>query len=188
MAFTIDDMRKCATEAWGPLGSNAVERWQEFNQLYFANQLRPIPLVITNAQPFGKRLAFCSWGCGRTITLNVPKLHKRLLADNGVLLHEMCHQCLYERDEDPAHTSAGWRNEIMRLHEQITGHTIWAGRSTTARRKIGDVSKVVRINKPNAETGQLSLRQGEIARWPHSCGVSLGELGRNAMLKVTNAT
>jgi hypothetical protein len=123
-------------------------------------------------------------GCGRTITLNVPKLNKHLLADNGVLLHEMCHQCLFERGDDPAHTSPGWRNEIMRLHHQITGATIWAGRSTTARRKMGGLSKVVRINKPNADTGQLSLRQGEIARWPNSCGISLGELGRNAVLEV----
>ena len=65
---------------------------------------KPVPLVITNAQPFGKRLAYCSYGStagsGRTITLNVPKLHGTLLADNNTLLHEMVHQFLFERGED----------------------------------------------------------------------------------------
>jgi hypothetical protein len=59
MMFTINDMQKSATEAWGPLGSNAVARWSEFNGKYFSGKLRPIPLVITNAQPYGRRLAFC---------------------------------------------------------------------------------------------------------------------------------
>jgi hypothetical protein len=35
MAFTKSDMWKFATEAWGPLGSNAVDRWAEFNGRIF---------------------------------------------------------------------------------------------------------------------------------------------------------
>jgi len=60
------------------LGFNVVKRWCEFNAVYFGGMLRPVPLVITNTQPFGKRLAFCSYNpntSGRTITLNVPKQH-----------------------------------------------------------------------------------------------------------------
>jgi hypothetical protein len=57
------------------------------------------PLVITHAQPFGKRLAFCSYAGGdrggRTITLNVPKARGSLLADNNTLLHELVHQLLF---------------------------------------------------------------------------------------------
>jgi hypothetical protein len=74
--------------------------------------------VITHTQPFGKRLAFCSYSSstsGRTITLNVPSQHKSLLADNNTLVHEMVHQFLFERGEDGTHSSAGWRREIMRL-------------------------------------------------------------------------
>src|SRR6516164_3832693 len=145
--FTIEDMHRFAGEAWGQFGIKVVEKWCAFNATYFDSVLRPVPLVLTQTQPFGKRLAFCSYNpstTGRTITLNVPKAHKSLLADNGVLLHEMIHQVLFERGTDAAHASEGWRNEIMRLHELITGSQIWAGRSTTKRID----GKMVRINKP----------------------------------------
>jgi len=75
-SFTVEDMHRFAGEAWGPIGVNIVEKWCEFNASYFDNALRPVPLVITHTQPFGKRLAFCSYNpdsTGRTITLNVPK-------------------------------------------------------------------------------------------------------------------
>jgi hypothetical protein len=173
--FTIADMYRFASEAWGPLGTATVDKWKEFNAQFFAGQLRPVPLVITNTQPFGRRTAFCSYNpasSGRTITLNVPSAHQCLLADNGVLLHEMIHQVLFERGMDAAHASEGWRNEIMRLHELITGSQVWAGRSTTKRID----GKVVRINKPKTD-GTASMTQGAIARWPRSAGIDLGELG-----------
>jgi hypothetical protein len=173
--FSFDDMHRFAAEAWGPLGTATVNKWAEFNGRYFDGRLRPVPLVITNTLPFGKRLAFCSYNPdnkGRTITLNVPSQHKRLLANNDTLLHEMIHQWLFECGEDPAHAGAGWRREIMRLHEVITGCRIWAGRSKTKRID----GKVVRINEAD-DDGTLSLPQGEIARWPHSVGIDLGQLG-----------
>jgi hypothetical protein len=135
------------------------------------------------AQPFGKRLAFCSYAgtdrAGRTITLNVPKDHRHLRADNNSLLHEMIHQLLFERGEPAGHDSDGWRREIMRLNKLITGREIWAGRSMT-KRVAGDdgkLSKVIRLNAPH-EDGHGSLRQAEIARWPHEdSGINLGRLG-----------
>ena len=38
---------------------------------------------------------------------------------------------------------------------------------------------VKRINLPHPETGTVSLTQGQIARWPHGCGlnIALGALG-----------
>src|SRR5215470_15664076 len=113
--FTIEDMRRFAGEAWGPLGISIVNKWCEFNATYFDNALLPVPLVITNTLPFGKRLAFCSYNpntTGRTITLNVPKDNRVLLADNDTLLHEMVHQFLFERGEPASHDSTGWRREI----------------------------------------------------------------------------
>lgn len=174
--FTFADMERFAFEAWGPFGHRIVHKWAEFNRLYFAGVLRPVPLVLHHTQPFGKLLAFCSYSGpdqpGRTITLNVPKDHHRLLADNNTLLHEMVHQYLFERGEAAAHMSAGWRREIMRLNKQITGQYIWAGRSKTVRRD----GKVVRINEPSA-TGQASFTQGQIARWPHDhFGIAFGPL------------
>jgi hypothetical protein len=94
------------------------------------------------------------------------------VADNDTLLHEMIHQALFERGTDPAHASAGWRNEIMRLHQLITGSQIWAGRSITKRID----GRVVRINEPRSD-GTVSMTQGSIARWPHSAGIDLGRLG-----------
>jgi hypothetical protein len=172
-------MRRFAGEAWGPIGINIVERWCEYNATYFAGALRPVPLVLTQAQPFGKRLAFCSYNpntTGRTITLNMPKRHKSLLADNNTLVHEMVHQLLFERGEDAAHDGEPWRREIMRLTRQITGREIWAGRSMTVRQD----KRVVRINAPHPETNESSLPQAVIARWPHDgLGIDLGHLGSN---------
>jgi hypothetical protein len=177
-SFTIDDMRRFAGEAWGELGTNVVEQWCRFNVAYFDNALKPVPLVITNTQPFGKRIGFCSYNpdsSGRTITLNVPFQFKHLVADNNTLLHEMVHQFLFERGENPAHMSAGWRREIIRLTKQITGKNIWAGPSKTVRRDGG----VIRINTPHPETKEPSLPQKVIARWPHDgLGINFGHLGK----------
>lgn len=181
--FTLVDMERYATEAWGELGRAVVEQWGHFNSRYFAAELRPIPVIITNAQPFGKRLAFCSYSVdrgGRTITLNVPKHHGRLLADNNTLLHEMVHQLLFQRGEPAGHDSKEWRREIMRLNKLITGKEIWAGRSMTKRLTGADgkLSKVARINAPH-EDGRASLGQADIARWPHKgSGINLGHLGQ----------
>jgi hypothetical protein len=176
VSFTFNDMLKFATEAFGPLGADTVRAWGLYNDRYFDGALKPIPLVFTRTMPFGRRVAFCSHssnGGGRTITVNVPDVHLYLLADkNGVLLHEMIHQFLFERGESAGHSGEPWRREIIRLHKAIAGHEIWAGRSKTARQN----GKVVRINKPHAN-GRLSLSQGDIARWPHSVGLKLGPLG-----------
>ena len=176
MAFTITDMRKFANEAWGQFGSNTVDIWLQYNnKRYFNNQLKPIPLVITQAQPYGKRLAFCAHSrFGRCITLNIPKAHDILLADKGALLHEMIHQYLHERGENPKHDGAAWRREIMRLTTLLNGRDIWAGRSKTMRKK----QKVYRGNEAHPETGAASLDQQAIATWPHSIGIKLGRLGR----------
>lgn len=70
----------------------------------------------------------------------------------------------------------------MRLNKLITGNEIWAGRSITVRKEMGDgIQKVVRINVANKATGQLSMGQAQIARWPHDgVGIHLRALGHNA--------
>jgi hypothetical protein len=163
---------------WGQV----VDKWLAFNERYFGGKLRPVPVVITHTQPFGRRLAFCSYNPGshgRTITLNVPSKHNGLLADNNALLHEMVHQYLFERGENAGHDGGPWRREIMRLNKMIAGNEIWCGRSMTKRIEgdDGKMSKVVRINEPHAD-GRASLKQSEIACWPHSgSGIDLGRLG-----------
>src|SRR5438093_12911805 len=60
--FTIEDMRRFASEAWGALGAQVVDKWDEFNADYFAGTLRPVPLVNTNTLPFARRFASRSYG------------------------------------------------------------------------------------------------------------------------------
>jgi hypothetical protein len=182
MTFTLKDMERFAGEAWGDMGVKVVEKWVEFNDRFFDGVLKPVPLVVTNAQPFGKVIAFCSYNPGthgRTITLNVPRRHMTLLADNNALLHEMIHQKLFEAGQNAKHESDGWRSEIMRLEQLIAGRKIWAGRSIT-KRVLGDdgkKSKVIRVNE-DGPNGEPSLGQKEIAIWPHAgSGVKLGSLG-----------
>jgi hypothetical protein len=174
LQFSVEDMRRFAAEAWGSLGVSIVEQWCEFNAAYFDAALKPVPIVITHAQPFGNRLAFCSYNIdtgGRTITLNLPKSHNVLVADSHTLIHEMVHQFLFERGEYPAHDGALWRREIMRLTKLITRRDIWAGASKTMRRD----GRIIRGNASNPETGALSLPQKVIARWPHDeIGIDLG--------------
>jgi hypothetical protein len=178
LQFGVEDMRRFAGEAWGPLGVSIVEQWCAFNARYFDGVLRPVPLVITNTQPFGKRLAFCSYNpvaSGRTITLNIPKVHQTLVADMNTLIHEMVHQFCFERGEDASHGGAPWRREIIRLTKLIIGKDIWAGPSKTVRRD----GKVVRLNAPHPETGAPSLTQKIIARWPHDeLGIDFGRFAR----------
>lgn len=172
--FTIEDMRRFAYEAWGESSIPVVDRWVEYNAKYFDGELRPVPIIITNTLPFGKRIAQCTHGNGRNITLNVPRWFDRLLADNNTLLHEMVHQFLFERGEPAGHDSAGWRREIMRLTKMIKGVDIWAGKSTVTR----VAGRPTRMNKAHPETGEASLSQKIIARWPHDgLGINLGRLG-----------
>lgn len=181
--FTLDDMARFATEAWGPFGGAVVEKWSEFNRRFFSGKLKPVPLVLTNTLPHGRLLAFCSYshaGHGRTITLNAPQFGRDLVADNNTLLHEMVHQHLFERGEDPKHAGEPWRREIMRLNLEIAGKPIWAGasRSVRVRNENGQGSRVIRTNKPAADGREL-LTQAQIARWPHDTGnIEFGPLGR----------
>jgi hypothetical protein len=46
-AFTIDDMRRFAGEAWGQLGIKVVERWCEYKVTYFDGALQPVPRALT---------------------------------------------------------------------------------------------------------------------------------------------
>jgi hypothetical protein len=84
----------------------------------------------------------------------------------------MVHQFLFERGEDAAHAGQPWRREIMRLTKLITGKDIWAGASKTVRHD----GSIIRMNAPHPETGEQSLPQKFIARWPHDgLGIDFGK-------------
>jgi hypothetical protein len=179
--FTFEDMHRHAAEAWGILGGDIADTWRKFNATYFNDALRPIPLIVSQTLPFGKRIGQCAhnpghYRGGRAITLNLPNQGGHLIADNNTLLREMLHQYLFERGEDPVHMGEPWRREIMRLTKLIAGTTIWAGPSKVVRQS----GKATRINAPHPETKEPSLPQAAIARWPHDgFGINLGFLGQS---------
>jgi hypothetical protein len=176
--YTFEEMRRTLVVGWGDLGERTAQCWREFNRLYFADELLPLPIFLTPTLPYGRRVGETC--CGNAVThiaLAAPRVGNILVADRGVLLHEMIHQLLHERGQDPGHKDQPWRQEIMRLHLQITGKSIWAGAYTVGKQKCADGERrSVRMNQADPATGRESITQGKIARWPHSLGVRLGHL------------
>jgi hypothetical protein len=172
--YTAREMRRALVVGWGRLGARVAECWEEYNRLYFGGRLKPLPVFLTPAMPYGRLLGWtCCGGAVTHIALAAPKDGEVLVADRGVLLHEMVHQLLHESGEGTGHGGEGWRREVMRLHKRLTGKEVWAGKPTVFK---GKDRKSVRGNKPHPETGAPSLTQGDIARWPHSVGIVLGAL------------
>lgn len=172
--LSFDMIRLFLKEGWGEIGERTADRWLEFNRIYFGGMLRPLPIFFTNTTPFGKRLAHC---CGNEacqhIALNMPGKAGHLVADANTLLHEMVHQCLFERGVSPKHAHQPWRDEISRIHLQITGSPLTVSRQKVVKVKQPDGSR--KSVRKMAEEGSLSQQQ--IARWPHDqSGIDLGQL------------
>jgi hypothetical protein len=175
--YTFNAMRRALVVGWGKKGAAVADAWRAFNALYFGNRLKPLPIFLTPATPYGKRLGWTC--CAREVThiaLAAPGKGRLLVADRNTLLHEMIHQFLHERGEDTGHDGEPWRREIMRLTLQITGKEVWAGAPTVGKRKLPDGSRAsCRHNRPHPETGAPSLTQCQIACWPHDgVGIDLG--------------
>jgi hypothetical protein len=177
-AYTWDDMRKALAVGWGYVGERVASAWLEYNRRYFAGELEPLPIFLTPATPYGRMVGWCSCAGGeRAIALAAPRRGTKLVADRGTLLHEMVHQLLFERGECTRHAGEPWCRELMRLHKQITGEEVWAGKYTVRKvRTAGGGRGSVRGNLPHPDTGAPSLIQAQIARWPHSVGIRLGAL------------
>jgi hypothetical protein len=99
-----------------------------------------------------------------------------------VLLHEMIHLYLMQQGEHPKHDGKPWRDEISRLHKLITKKQL----HVTGQRiiKVKDEEGIPRSkrvldtrNVPSNVHDKL-LGQGDIARWPHSCGIKFGAFGK----------
>jgi hypothetical protein len=63
-AFAFEDMRRHAAEAFGLLGGEIADTWRKFNTAYFNDTLRPIPLIVSQTLPFGRRIGQCSHNRG----------------------------------------------------------------------------------------------------------------------------
>lgn len=180
--FTFANMRLFLKTGWADIGARTADKWLGFNQTYFGGVLLPVPMFFTNTTPFGRRVAHC---CGneecRHIALNMPKTtghgYYELVADANTLLHEMIHQHCQQRGLPAAHSKQPWRDEIMRLHFQITGERIFAGGQRVIKERLEDGRRrSVRVLDNRQAGGLVPIAQAEIARWPHDSGIDLGKL------------
>jgi hypothetical protein len=171
--FTFDEMRRCLVRGWGDLGGRTASCWMEFNRQFFDGRLNPLPMFFTPVGPYGGRIAWTCCAYPLThIALCRPKSgNLKSTADRGVLLHEMIHQHLNERGDNPGHDGQPWRDEIMRLHFEITGNRIFA-----AAEKVIKVKQEDGRRKSHRVQKDGSKKQTDIARWPHSYGIELGRL------------
>ena len=122
---------------------------------------------------------YCNTGRRRAhlIQLTMPRQENVLIADRGVLLHEMLHQHLTENGESPKHEHAPWCEGIMRLHYDLTGKRVWAAPEMAVKKNNPETGKrkSYRVPRPHPQTGELSIDHLAIATWPHSLGLQLGD-------------
>jgi hypothetical protein len=57
--YTLAQMRRALEVGWGDLGARVAEHWLRFNREYFAGRLKPLPVFLTPATPYGQRLGWC---------------------------------------------------------------------------------------------------------------------------------
>jgi hypothetical protein len=101
--LTYAEMKALLTVGWGNLGKRVGEAWLHLNKKHFAGKLRPLPITIVSTSPYGRWTGLTYGAAKRAhlIQLTVPREAGELVADRGVLLHEMIHQYLLERSESP---------------------------------------------------------------------------------------
>lgn len=170
--YTFADMKRGLVRGWGDLGARTADCWRDYNRRFFGGELEPMPMFFIPVAPYGKCIAWtCTAHPVTHIALCRPKTRNPgWTADRNTLLHEMIHAWLDQQGLDPHHDGTPWCKEIMRLHRAITGKEIFAGRSKVTKVKTADgTRKSVRVQEKG------SLGQAEIARWPRSCGIKLGE-------------
>lgn len=187
-AISFADMKAFLSIGWGELGETVADSWRQLNKAHFKNALEPLPIILVNTSPYGRWLGctYCNLKRKRAhlIQLTMPRhrhdaIHYDLVADRGVLLHEMIHQSLTETGRSPKHEHEPWCEEIMRLHFKLTGKHIFAAPETVTKTKDIDPAtgkkKSIRVPRRHPETGKPSIDRMSVATWPHSLGVELGQ-------------
>jgi hypothetical protein len=180
--ITFAEMKKFLSIGWGELGASVADSWLSLNKLHFSNRLEPLPIILVSTSPYGRWVGctYCDAAKRRAhlIQLAMPRQTKALVADRGVLLHEMIHQHLAEQGKSPKHEHKPWCEEIMRLHRAITGNRIYAAPEVvTKTREVEPRTqkpKSIRVPRRHPVTGSPSIDRMTIATWPHSLALDLG--------------
>lgn len=180
--ITFAEMKTFLSIGLGELGEAVADSWLSLNKLHFSNRLEPLPIILVSTSAYGRWVGctYCDAGTRRAhlIQLAMPRQTKSLVADRGVLLHEMIHQHLAEQGKSPKHEHEPWCEEIMRLHRAITGKGIYAAPEVVIKTKEVDPRaqkpKSIRLPRRHPITGLPSIDRMTIATWPHSLGLDLG--------------
>lgn len=179
--LSFDDMKRFLRLGWGDPAGRIADTWLEFNSRFFGGVLKPVPIILVNTSPYGKRVGCCAYSATESetrIELTFPSDGTVLQADRGVLLHEMLHQHLCMQGLKSKHAGKPWCEGIMRLHREITGQEIWAVPQQVGKQRDPRTGArySVRYQKPSPTTGLPSLTPEEIAMWPHSVKLDFGPL------------
>jgi hypothetical protein len=166
--LTLADVRKVAVATFGNPGGHLVDLWAWYNDTLFGGELRPILISRSRVFAYGRCVGWTNVVGGHD-----PYRHIVVKAfgwpicakQRAVLLHEMVHQFLFERGEDPHHDARPWCREIMRLSREL-GKPIWAGHYTVFRN--GKSTRRGNTAPPPELANLRALAQKEIANWPHS--------------------
>jgi hypothetical protein len=163
--------RDALENLWGEAGTWAAASWTRHNSEHFDGRLR-YHGIVWGLTPHGGRL-------GHTYASGRITLHPSLLAPQesawgirdqlgaryaeDVLLHEMVHSSLFERDisnssRHPHHNTEEWCAEIMRITPQLGLEPVKA--APVKPRRIKGVVKREPLD------GHLS--RDDISHWPHS--------------------
>lgn len=171
----FDILREASELSHPGYGAWLFDTWAAHNDLYFGGQLAVIP-IIWGLLPHGAALGLFS-SSPRRITLHLSlvnpssdawRLGKMLGVKfaSDVLLHEMMHQHIFERDgkSTEGHNNQQWADEINRIAPLLG---LPANAQPVKQRRIkADGTKGKGKVAWVAEEGKM-LRL-EMATWPHS--------------------
>jgi hypothetical protein len=162
-AISPADALLVGDRCFGELGRKTVFLWRQYNDDYFNGALHTTPVLYVPTSPYGHWVGLHR--SQKNIYLMFPGEKRSWGFVRGVLLHEMIHQGLQQEGKDTRHAGTPWCAEIVRI-SSLLGRRIWAGRYGVVR----VAGKCVRANQPSPD-GLPSLKQKEIATWPHSIGL-----------------
>ena len=119
ITYALADYRLAARTLWGEAGEWTVDEFQRHNELYFAGELPPLPIVFGLAA-YGHCLG--ADALSRRVAQAIPRITiataRAQRGRNDVsdrLLHEMIHAKLILASESPDHNGEPWCREIMRI-------------------------------------------------------------------------
>lgn len=162
---SFSEVRNVLHISFGERGARIADTWQQYNDAYWQGQLKPVPIFLPAATPYGHWIGCCTHSQGQVINIQLKYgLNEQKITNT--LLHEMVHQFLVESGQKPDHNARPWCKEIMRISRDYFDVEFWAAPAQP--RKFEGRS--VRVQK-KSDKGEESISRMAIASWPISVGI-----------------